>query len=73
MNLPGPKEHGLENKRYNLKKNKMEHFKEFEQSLHTYFEDLKDQEETHATWTVCKAAGVELREEEVDVVELLLL
>ena len=70
MNLPGLKEHGSKNKPCNLKMNKKEHFKEIEQSVHTYFEDLKGQAETHATETVHEAAGVELREEEVDVVEL---
>ena len=70
MNLPGLREHGLKNKTSNRKVQRQEEYAEMETSLHDFFEVLKGEAETHATRIIREAAGVALRDEEVDLVEL---
>ena len=66
----GVKEHGLKNKPCNRFVNKQMDRMDLHLALHSFFVLLKDEAETHATRVIREASGVQLRDEEIDTVEL---
>ena len=66
----GIKPHGLTNQKSNRVLNKEEEVADMKNCLHSFFEGLKDEAETHATRVVQEATGVSLRDKEIDAVEL---
>ena len=62
--------HGLHNKPSNRFKNRVEEYRDINDSLNLYFQNLKGEAETHATRTIREITGVGLRDEEIDSVEL---
>ena len=66
----GVKVHGLKQKPSNRKLNQEEKYEEIKNNLYTFFENLKEEAETHSTRVIRKATGVGLRDNEIDTVEL---
>ena len=67
LNIPP---HGLCNRVSNNLINHQERYNKINDSLKKFFEELKEQAETHATRVIRKAAGVTLRDNKIDTIEL---
>ena len=62
--------HGLVGKKSNYLTNKNDERKDIDKSLHKFFTDLMEEAETHSSRVICEAAGVGLRDDEINLVEL---
>ena len=67
---PSVAPHGLCNRLSNNMLNNQVKYNTINDSLKTFFEDLKEQAETHATRVIREVSGSALRADEVDTVEL---